>query len=272
MISVVILTLNEGCNLQRCLDSVSWSDDVVLIDSGSTDDTVDIARAAGARVLLRSFDTFACQRNHAMEAGEFRHAWVLHLDADETVTPALRDEMVAIATRPNPPFPVYRLPSRLIFMGQWLRHAGMYPAYQVRLGHKDALRFVDYGHGQRETQAPESVGTCTAALDHYNFSKGVNDWFSRHLRYARREAMQAIDETGSRLQLRHAWSRDPTMRRRTLKQLAYRMPLRPLLRFFYIYILKRGFLDGVAGFHYAAMISVYQYFIDLNERELRERA
>lgn len=271
MISVVILTLNEGGNLRRCLDSVSWSDDVVVVDSGSSDNTVEIARAAGARILVRPFDTFAGQRNHVMGAGEFRHGWVLHLDADEVVTPALRDEMLAIAAEPVPPFPVYRLPSRLIFMGRWLRHAGMYPAYQVRLGQADALRFVDHGHGQREAQSPEFVGTCRQALDHYNFSKGINDWFGRHLRYARREAMQAIDETGQPLVWRQLWRGDPTTRRRTWKQLANRMPLRPLLRFLYIYVLKRGFLDGAAGFHYAAMIAVYQYFINLNERELGEQ-
>lgn len=271
MISVVILTLNEGCNLQRCMDSVGWSDDVVVVDSGSSDDTVEIARAAGARVLVRPFDTFAGQRNHAMGTGDFRHAWVLHLDADEVVPPALRDEMLAIAAQSAPPYPVYRLPSRLIFMGRWLRHAGMYPAYQVRLGQADALRFVDYGHGQREAQSPEFVGTCRNALDHHNFSKGINDWFGRHLRYARREAMQAIDESSQPLVLRQLWRGDSTTRRRALKRLAYRMPLRPLLRFLYIYVVKRGFLDGVAGFHYSAMIAVYQYFINLNERDLRER-
>ncbi len=272
MISVVILTLNESANLQRCLDSVTWSDDVVVVDSGSTDATVDIARAAGARILIRSFDTFAGQRNHAMEAGELRHPWTLHLDADEVVGSGLRDEMHAIAGDTQAAFPVYRVPSRLMFMGRWLRHAGMYPAYQVRFGRTNALRFVDYGHGQREVQGPELVGTCSEALDHYNFSKGINDWFARHLRYARREAQQSVEEAGHAVALRHLWGADPTMRRRTAKQLAYRMPLRPLLRFLYIYVLKRGFLDGTAGLHYATMIAVYQYFIDLNERELGEGA
>jgi glycosyltransferase involved in cell wall biosynthesis len=269
MISIVILTLNESGNLRRCLNSVTWSDDVVVVDSGSSDDTVEIARAAGARILVRAFDTFAGQRNYAMEAGDLRHRWTLHLDADEVVGTDLRDEMRAISANAQAAFPVYRVPSRLIFMDRWLRHAGMYPAYQVRFGRTDSLRFVDYGHGQREVQGPELVGTCSAALDHYNFSKGINDWFARHLRYARREALQAIEETDDAVPMRHLWGQDPTLRRRTAKQLAYRMPLRPLLRFLYIYVLKRGFLDGSAGFHYAAMIAVYQYFIDLNERELR---
>jgi glycosyltransferase involved in cell wall biosynthesis len=255
--------------LQRCLDSVAWSDDVVVVDSGSSDDTVEIARASGARTVVRAFDTFAGQRNFAMEAGDLRHPWTLHLDADEVVGDELRDEIRAIAANPSPAFPVHRVPSRLMFMGEWLRHAGMYPAYQVRFGRTDSLRFVDYGHGQREVQGPELVGTCSAALEHYNFSKGINDWFARHLQYARREAQQALKEAGDAVPLRHLWGQDPTLRRRTAKQLAYRMPMRPLLRFLYIYVIKRGFLDGTAGFRYAAMIAIYQYFIDLNERELR---
>jgi glycosyltransferase involved in cell wall biosynthesis len=269
VISVVILTLNEGRNLGRCLDSVRWSDDVVVVDSGSTDDTVRIANDAGARVVVRNFDTFAGQRNFAMESVGFKHDWVLHLDADEVVPPALRDEMLAVAGSQSPAFPVYRIPSRLIFLGRWLRQAGMYPAYQVRLGQAKVLRFVDYGHGQREVQPPEHVGTLGNALDHYNFSKGLNDWFERHLRYARREAMQAIAEAGSAPGLGTLRSSDPTTRRRAMKRLAYRLPLRPLLRFAYVYVVRRGFLDGAEGFHYAVMMGIYQYFIDLNEKELR---
>lgn len=271
MISVVVLTLNEASSLQRCLDSVAWCDDVLVVDSGSTDATVSIADGAGARIVVRKFDSFAGQRNFAMETGAFRHPWVLHLDADEVVPAALREELTALAGTANPPFPVYRLPSRLIFMGKWLRHAGMYPAYQVRFGQASELRFVDYGHGQREVQPAGQVGTCIAALDHYNFSKGINDWFSRHLRYARAEAQQSIAESGTALPWRQLWRSDATQRRRALKQIAFRVPFRPLLRFLYVYIGKRGFLDGRAGLHYAAMLGVYQYFIDLNKRELSGR-
>ena len=272
MISVVILTLNEATSLQRSLDSVAWSNDILVVDSGSTDATVEIARAAGARVVSRGFDSFAGQRNFAMETGAFRNQWVLHLDADEVVTPALRDELQARAgSGDDTGFPVYRLPSRLIFMGQWLRHAGMYPAYQVRFGRSGALRFVDHGHGQREVQPPGQVGTCANPLDHYNFSKGINDWFARHLRYARREAGQARADAGGALPLRGLAAADATQRRRALKQLAQRLPLRPLLRFLYVYIIKAGVLDGRAGFHYAALMGIYQYMIDLNELELKGR-
>lgn len=268
MISVVILTFNEAQNLPRALASVHWCDDVLVVDSGSTDQTVAIAEAAGARVLVRPFDSFARQRNHAMDAGGFRHPWVLHLDADEAVTPDLHRELSGIAANPVAAFPVYRVPSRLIFMGAWLRRSGMYPAYQVRFGKAGVLRFVDYGHGQREVQPPELVGTLQAPLDHHNFSKGSNDWFARHLRYARAEALQSLDERGTTVGWRELASGDSTRRRRALKRLAYRMPLRPLLRFLYVYVARLGFLDGAPGFHYAVMMAIYQYFIGLNEREL----
>lgn len=267
MISVVVLTHNEEFNLPRCLKSVVFSGDVLVIDSGSSDRTVEIAQAAGARVIKRAFDTFASQRNFAM-AQDLRFGWVLHLDADEVVTPELQRELTALADDGATPFAVYRVPSRLIFMGRWLRHAGMYPAYQVRFGRADALRFIDYGHGQREVQDAAQVGTLQAPLDHYNFSKGINDWFQRHLRYARLEALEVRNGGRVRLRLTQLLDHDPTVRRRALKVLAARLPARSMLRFLYAYILRGGFLDGRAGFHYSRMLAIYQYLIDRNLEEI----
>ncbi|WP_345293602.1 glycosyltransferase family 2 protein [Luteimonas vadosa] len=264
----MILTLDESENLRRCLPSVAWCDDIVVMDSGSRDDTAEVARKAGARVITRDFDSFAGQRNHAMESGGLRHRWTLHLDADEVVTPGLREEMVEIAREDSSPFEVYRVPSRLMLMGSWLRHAGMYPSYQVRFGRTDRLRFVDHGHGQREVQPLAKVGTLTHPLDHYNFSKGFNDWFARHLRYARQEALQNITSRESTMSLRALVDRDPLARRRAIKHFANRLPARPWLRFLHAYVLRLGFLDGRAGFHYAVMLGIYQYFIDLNAKEL----
>jgi hypothetical protein len=139
----------------------------------------------------------------------------------------------------------------------------MYPAYQVRFGRQEQLRFIDHGHGQRESLPVEQVGTICSPLDHYNFSKGVNDWFARHLRYAKDEATQALSERGAALHPGELFSRDATVRRRALKRLANRLPFRPALRFFYVYIVRRGFLDGRVGFRYARMLGIYQYFIDL---------
>jgi hypothetical protein len=176
--------------------------------------------------------------------------------------------MLAVTAAVTSRYPVYRVPSKLIFMGKWLRYSGMYPAYQVRFGQRELLRFVDHGHGQRESLLADQVGTISAPLDHYNFSKGINDWFARHLRYARSEAIQALAERGDALRLRDGLSFDATTRRRALKRLANRLPFRPALRFFYVYIVRCGFLDGRAGFRYARMLGIYQTFIDMNLAEL----
>jgi len=268
MISVVVLTLNEEANLPRCLASVAWSDDVLVVDSGSVDRTVEIATSAGARVLSRRFDSFAGQRNFAMETGGLRHLWTLHLDADEVVPPELADELRAVALDGGKSFAVWRVAARMIFMGRWLRHAGMYPAYQVRFGRSDSLRFLDYGHGQREVQSPELVGTLRNPLDHHNFSKGVGDWLTRHLRYARAEAVELHAARRAPLRLRELLGSDSTQRRRALKRLSYRAPLRGAMAFVYAYVFKAGFLDGAPGLAYCRMYAMYHAFIGILAAEL----
>jgi glycosyltransferase involved in cell wall biosynthesis len=262
VISVVVLTFDEEINIERCLRSVRFSDDVLVVDSGSRDRTVERATALGARVLHRPFDDFASQRNFAMECGALRHPWVLHLDADEEATPALVDELRSIAAQAAPPAAIWKVPSRLLLDGAWLRHSGMYPSYQVRFGRREVLRFVQHGHGQREAPGSGPVGTIQAPLDHHNFSKGIADWLRRHVRYAADEAAQAA---GERFALRDwplLFSTDPTTRRRALKSLSYRMPFRPSLRFLYVYLLRRGFLDGVAGYRYARLLATYESMIE----------
>jgi glycosyltransferase involved in cell wall biosynthesis len=268
MISVVILSHNESVNIARCLESVAWSDDVLVVDSGSTDGTQDLAKKAGARVIHRPFDSFAGQRNFALDEGGLKHAWVLHLDCDETVTPELRVEMENVA-RTNAGKPGYRVASRLMLMGTWLKHSGMYPGYQVRFGTRKDLRFKMVGHGQRETLAPESLGTLEGDLIHYNFSKGISDWLAKHARYARDEALEAMNG-----QVTYRWrdairAGDAVERRRVLKGLSQTLPMRPLLRFVYVYFFRMGFLDGRAGWRYARLLSTYQWAIDMNMAELR---
>jgi glycosyltransferase involved in cell wall biosynthesis len=268
MISVVVLSRNEAINIARCLESVAWSDDVLVIDSGSTDGTPQLAAKMGARVMHRSFDSFAGQRNFALDQGALRHEWVLHLDCDEVVSPQLRGEMESIAREGNGK-PGYRVPSRLMLMGTWLKHSGMYPSYQVRFGSRDKLRFHMVGHGQRELLDPAEVGTLKGDLIHYNFSKGISDWLAKHARYARDEAAAALDGKAG-----YRWSdllhvRDEVERRRILKELSRTIPLRPLARFMYVYFFRLGFLDGRAGLRYAMLIATYQWAIDMNIAEQR---
>ena len=268
-ISVLLLTLNEAANLPACMAALAWADDVVVLDSFSQDETLAVAVRLGARIYQRAFDDFAGQRNYALDQIPFQHEWVLHLDADEIVTPALRAEMEAAVAAGR--YDAWRVPSKMMFMGRWLRYSGLYPSYQVRLGHRDRFRFKQVGHGQREDLAPERIGTLTEPYLHYSFSKGLSDWVDKHNRYASAEAREAVRllASGGGLDWAGLVAREPTRRRRALKALSIRLPLRPLLRFLYMYVLRRGFLDGRAGLTYCRLLAIYEYLIVLKTRELR---
>jgi glycosyltransferase involved in cell wall biosynthesis len=260
-VSVLILTYNEQINLLRCLEALAWCSDIVVVDSGSTDQTINIAQSFGARILIRKFDNFAEQRNFGLENGEFRNDWILHLDADEVVTPALQAELENLV--PSTEISAYRLPSKLMLFNRWLRYAGMYPTYQVRLGHRDQLRFKQVGHGQREDLPSSAVATINEPYLHYNFSHGISAWLIKHVRYAEDEAAQEF-ASGQRSKLTAGdfFSGQPG-RRRFVKSLAASLPLvvRPIARFIYIMVICQGIRDGRAGLAYGVMLSVYEGMI-----------
>jgi glycosyltransferase involved in cell wall biosynthesis len=268
-VSVLLLTLNEEGNLPRCLDALSWCDDIVVLDSLSGDRTTAIATERGARVITRPFDGFAGQRNHALEEVDFRHDWVFHLDADEVFTPELAAEIEAVlrdTTRE-----AYRLPSKTIFQGAWLRRSGMYPTYQVRLTRRPRFRFRQVGHGQKEDLDPGRIGTLRAPLIHYPFSKGIADWIERHNRYSTAEAAETLrHRTTDRVDWPGLVCLDAPRRRQALRGLSYRLPFRPLARFLYMYILHLGLLDGRAGLTYCRLLAMYEYMIILKVREQRQ--
>jgi glycosyltransferase involved in cell wall biosynthesis len=268
-ISILILTFNEDKNLPSCLEAISWCDDIVVLDSFSTDGTVEIAEKFGVRVYQRQFDNFAGQRNFALTNFEFRHGWIFHLDADEIITEDLKSEMEREIE--NAKVDAFRVPSKMIMFGKWLRFSGMYPAYQVRLGRVVVLRFKQVGHGQREDIDASRVGTLKNPYLHYSFSKGFEDWFTKHNRYSTQEALEGLKILREKSpDWRGLLSiSEPTRRRRVLKDISVRLPFRPLLRFLYIYILRCGFLDGKAGLTYCLLISIYEYMIVMKMKELR---
>ena len=269
MISILILTFNEEKNIRRCLDSVGWSNDVLVVDSFSTDGTLEVVKSTGARVLQNHFIDFAEQRNFGLRNGSLKHDWVFHLDADEVVTPQLKTELLRTAEAGC--YKAYRVASKLIFQGRWLRHSGMYPSYQVRLGKRDSLTFVQVGHGQRENLPDAQIGTLEEPLIHHSFNKGLEDWFARHNRYSTAEAIESIRLLkGEGTPWRALLTRSASSRRRALKKISVSFPCRPLLRFLYMYILKRGFLDGTAGWRYCGMLAIYESMITLKIKDLQE--
>lgn len=257
-ITVVVLTFNEERNIACCLSALRMHfEDVHVLDSGSTDGTRDIASQMGATVHVHAFSGFGEQRNWAIDNIRHRYDWVLHLDADERPT----DEFVAelkdrVASKPAEAG--FYVPSKLMLGERWLRYSSGYPVYQVRLFHRHRLRFVNHGHGQREKTAGK-MGYLRTPYLHYAFSKGVQDWFEKHAKYAAAEALQVQNESWSTIgSILNCLSRDAIHRRRALKRLSYLLPARPYLRLAHTLILKRGLLDGRAGIAYARAMAAYE--------------
>lgn len=268
MYSVVILTLNEEKALPSCLRSLAGCSDIVVLDSGSTDATARIAEAAGARVFSRPFDTFAGQRNHAQGAIEFRNPWVFHLDADERMTPELDAECNRASGRAD--LDGFRVAPKMIFEGRWIPHCTDFPAYQARFVRAPAFEFIQVGHGQREAPAMR-LGTLKESYLHNLSIYGTDDWLAKHRRYARSEAARALEGASRGGGWGELLSRSALIRRRALKRLSFRLPLRPALRFAYQYCLRGGFLDGRQGFRYCLLLSRYEGFISEEMAKLRSK-
>ena len=269
-ISVLILTRNEQQNLPGCLASVAWSDDVHVFDSCSTDATQQIARDHGAHVTERPFDNWAAHQNWAMQHIPFRHPWVFYLDADERVTPGLLASLAATVADPGLNV-AFRVQRRDFFDGTWLKHVQASPFY-MRLFRPEKMRYERLVNPVSIPDGP--VGQVTGYLDHFPFSKGVGDWFDRHNKYSAFEAQQIVANRQSRepFSLRAALTEKDFHRRRYhQKELFYRLPARPLAKFLLLYIAKRGFLDGSAGFRYSVLQSIYEYMIVLKTKELQAK-
>jgi glycosyltransferase involved in cell wall biosynthesis len=267
-VSIFIQTLNEENNLARCLDSFAWSDDIVVLDSFSTDATEQIARAYGARWVQHEYKGRAEHQNWAMEHISFKYPWVYYSDADEVMPVALAEEIASITADGKRLEVAYRVRRRDHFMGRWIRYSSQYPIWFVRLFRPDKIRWRRKANPIPEIQGP--IGTLQNDYIHYPFSKGIADWLTRHNRYSSYEAEETLlSLTAQDLDLRALLSADPSVRRRALKTLSFRLPARPLLKFCYIYMARRGILDGIPGFHYCMLQAFYEYQITLKVRELR---
>jgi glycosyltransferase involved in cell wall biosynthesis len=268
MISVLIITLNEEKDLGDCLKSIAWSDDIHVFDSFSSDRTVEIALKAGANVTQRRFDGYSSQRNAAIASCPFRNPWVLFLDADERVPNALTDEMLNAIQKVGPETVGFRIRRKDFLFGQWLKRAQLTPWY---------IRLVRPRHARYEREINEvlrvdgQVCELNKTLNHFPFSKGISHWIDRHNHYSTREAAKWIEEHRGRASF--SWSKaflskDFSERRFHQKGLFYKLPARPLIKWFYMVLWRRSFLDGAPGLTYATLQAVYEYFIVLKTREL----
>lgn len=267
--SVLVLTLNEEINIADCLRSLQWCEDVVVLDSFSTDRTVEIARSLGARVIQRQFDNWSAHQNWAVSTIDFKYPWVLYLDADERCPEELREEVLKCA-RADAPEAAFRIRRKDFYMGRWMKHAQLYPTWLVRMFRPSRIRYERLVNPVAVVDG--NVGVLEAHILHFPFSHGVSHWIARHNRYSDMEAVEALKiVNGATISHSRLWSRDPNERRRALKDVFFRLPARPLIKYLYYLLWRRGFLDGRAGFTYAALQSIYEYMIDCKRDELLRR-
>jgi glycosyltransferase involved in cell wall biosynthesis len=268
-LSILILTKNEAQDLPGCLASVAFCDDIHVLDSESTDGTGDIAAAAGAHVTVRRFDTYSRQRNAGL-ALPFKHPWVFVLDADERPTPELAREMqTAVASAPAD-VDAFRIRRRDFLWGTWLQHAQLTPLYLrlFRVGKVAYTRDIN-----EIAEVSGRIVDLTAPLDHMPFSKGLAHWVSKHNEYSTREAELFLDRSATAdASVRAAlFAPDLHQRRRAQKAIFYKLPARPLLKWFGMMFVRGAVLDGAAGVTYATLQSFYEYLIEAKRRELERK-
>lgn len=268
-ITVIIPTLNEARHIRRCVGSARGLGRVIVVDSGSTDGTQRIAREHGAEVVEHAWPGHAAQKNWALDTLAITTPWVLFLDADEYLTAAATDAIRASTGSGRADG--YLLPRAYVFLGRQLRYAWWYPDYQLRLFRRGRGRFEE-----RRVHEHVIVDGETAAIDepilHENL-KGLSAFIERHNRYSDLEVDELLSPSPERKRgsMRGSWAD----RRRALKdRVWFRVPMRPLVRFLWLYILRRGFLDGRRGLLFCQLIAMYDFMIDakLLERRLTLRA
>jgi glycosyltransferase involved in cell wall biosynthesis len=272
--TTIILTFNEERNLPACLESLgSAARDVFVLDSGSTDRTVTLARTAGARVVVHPFETHARQWAWALEHLPIQTDWVLGLDADQRLTPELRAAIVS-AIAPGAPEGGdvgYYVNRRQVFRGQWIKHGGYYPKYLLKLFRRSRVRFDDGELVDHHFHVDGPSGHLRGDLieDNQNEAR-IFEWIEKHNRYARAMAAEEIDRL-DRGAPRGRWFGTADERTARLKSIWVRLPLywRPLGYFLYRYVIRMGFLDGKQGliFHFMQAFW-YRLLVDINRDEL----
>jgi glycosyltransferase involved in cell wall biosynthesis len=234
-VSVTIITLNESAHIGAAIDSAAWADEVIVVDCGSTDETLAIARARGARIVTRDWPGYIEQKNYAASIAQ--HDWIFSLDADERITPALADEVRRVLAA-EPPCRGYRVPRVTFHLGRWIRTTDFYPDFQTRLYDRRAARWQ--GRYVHESVAVDGkAGQLRHELQHYSY-RNLQDHLDRINRYTTLAARQMF-ERGRRAGV-------------------FDLLLHPPAAFLRNYVLRRGFLDGGVGLT-LSLVNAYSVFL-----------
>lgn len=276
-LSVIILTLNEELNLPECLASISeLAADIFVVDSGSKDATVDLARSSGCRVYEHPFENYAAQRNWALDNLPIETEWILCLDADERLMPELVNEIATVLSRGDNEYAGFLINKRSFFLGKWLRYGGQYPSYHLRLFRKGLGRCEDRLYDQHFV-VNGKLGKLNS--DYVDIvASSLTEWTARHNRWATMEALE-IHKQPNQLDQNKAGTVKPRLfgnpieRKRYLRIKIYqKFPLfvRPFLFWSYGYIFRLGFLDGTAGLIFHTLQRFwFRFLVDAKLQEIK---
>jgi glycosyltransferase involved in cell wall biosynthesis len=268
MISILILTKNEEYDIGGCIESVKWSDDIHVYDSYSTDKTIEIAKGKGAFISRRAFDDYANQRNAAISEVDYKYPWLFILDADERCTPALSEEMLQKVKEASNETSAFSIDLIYYFLDSKLTHAQTANSF-IRLI-KPAKCIYDRGINER-LMVDGIVDKLENSFNHYPFSKGLKHWIDKHNHYSKMEAERWIEENRRvfNFSMKKAiFAKTFYERRYHQKGIFYKLPARPIIKWLYMVVWRRAFLDGRAGITYATLQAIYEYLIVLKTREL----
>jgi glycosyltransferase involved in cell wall biosynthesis len=235
-ISVCIIAYNEADKIDRCLQGVSWVDEIIVVDSGSTDKTVEICRGYAHKIEYRAWSGYVDQKNYVVSLA--KNDWVLSLDADEEISPELSTEIQNLLQQDTLPVSGYKIPRLTYYLGKWIKHSGWYPDYQLRLFNKKTAKWV--GKELHEhVEVNGSIDILRSPLYHYTYRD-----IAEHLETVNRFAT--------------LWAKEQTLIRRKSPR-AIMLFIRPLIKFFECYFWKSGFLDGYQGIIIAGISSFYVF-------------
>lgn len=273
-IEVIMIVRDEEANIAHSVSSVvGWVKRVWVVDSGSTDRTVEIARELGAEVVVRGWPGYAKQKNWAIDNLPLQADWILVLDADESVTDELRSVLRGVAARPagDVPEAAFHLNRHFVFLGGVIRHCGYYPSWNVRFFRRGRARYEEREvHEHMVADGP--VGFLRGDLVHHD-RRPLEHLIAKHNRYSSLEARAIVEQGGGPGDgLPARFLGGPLERRRWIKRHVYpRLPAKFAFRFLWMYLLKLGFLDGVTGWRFCLFIAAYELQIEQKIVELRQQ-
>jgi glycosyltransferase involved in cell wall biosynthesis len=283
-VSVIVPVKNEEANIKACLESLSWADEILVVDSNSTDRTANIAESMGATVIQFIYEgRLPKKKNWALENLSFRHEWIFIIDADERVTGELRDEIGEMIQTSE--FAGYYINRKFIFLGRWIKHCGWYPNWNMRLFKHQLGRYEFLGEGTSDVRTGDNevhehvilrgrAGYSKHHLLHEDY-RDLYHWIERHNRYSSWESRVYgnLRERKGTSSIDVSLLGEPLERRRFFKRIWVYLPFKPFLKFFAMYVLKLGFLDGKAGYYFCRLHSHHEFNIKAKqfERRLREQ-